>query len=353
MKQDNYRRPRTVLELRSSYWAGLGPKAKKAWVEKAFRYWRRRGFPHYQLSDSEIRREFERLCQVQPGSVIRGEEIRACTTGLRLANYFHPHMWEISVGRYRNPAQAFSDDKLLRLCIEKALTVCNDRPPLSLNSLRRMLISLTNTASVSNFRPAVARALVSMHSGLGDHILDYCAGFGGRMLGTLTLDRKYQGIEASKRTAKALVRMNQALNRLMLSRGLATISHGSAEDFLPTLPSRSVSLIITSPPYFNRERYSRDISQSFLRYKSYEVWRELFLATTIAESARILEKRGRLVLNVADCGEHPIARDAFDICHKELRHLCTFRLRIPLRAYQRNHKRQVYKYEQVFVFKAR
>lgn len=353
MKQDNYRRPRTVLELRSSYWAELGPKAKKAWVEKAFRYWRRRGFPHYQLSDSEIKREFEHLSRVRPISVIRGEEIRACTTGLRLANYFHPHMWEISVGRYRNPAEIFSNDKLLHLCIEKALTVCKDRPPLSPNSLRRMLISFTNTASVSNFRPAVARALVSMYSGSDDSVLDFCAGFGGRMLGALTLERNYSGIEASRKTAKALVRMNHALKQLVLSRGLATISHGSAEEILPDLPSNSVSLVITSPPYFDRERYSREHSQSFLRYKSYQAWRDLFLRTTIAESARILERGGKLVLNVADCGPYPIAGDAFDICRRELAHLRTFRLRIPLRPYQRNHRRRVYKHEDVFVFRAK
>lgn len=343
-------RPRSVQELTSSYWLGLGPRAKASWVEKAFSYWRGRGFPHYELSRAEMRREFEGLCRITPDFVIQGDELRACTAGLRLANFFHPHMWRVPAGRYRTPRQAFSNDDTLRTCIRKALTLCRDRRPLSVNSLRRMLLSLTNTASVSNFRPAIASAVMQLYSGDGDVVLDFCAGFGGRALAASALQRKYIGFEASRQNARALKRMVGILTEMGLARGKVYIRSGRAEKLFAKIPTRSVSLVFTSPPYYNRERYSSDLDQSFLRYRTYSSWRDKFLKTAIAESSRVLRKGGKLVLNIGDYANYPISRDAFEACSKTLMFVRTYRLRIPLLPYQRNHSKETYKYEPVFVF---
>jgi hypothetical protein len=137
-----------------------------------------------------------------------------------------------------------------------------------------------------------------------------------------------------------------------LAQGQAVLWNGGAEDMLPEIPRRSASLVLTSPPYFDRERYSKDGRQSFRRYPTYERWRVEFLKTVIAESARILERKGRLVLNVADRGAYPIAQDTLAFASDELKLIGTLKMRMPVRPYQRQNG-HLYKHEPVFVFEKR
>ncbi len=319
-------------------------------MEQALCYWRERGFPRIRLNLNGIRHEFSRLCQIDSDFVVQGHELRACTLGLRLANYFHPHMWRLHSSRYRSPWNAFADDDVLRLCIRKALTHCHDRPPLTPNSLRRQLQSLTNTASVWNFRPAVARALMQMYSRDGDTILDFCAGFGGRLLGAMSLNRRYIGIEPSVRTLRGLERMSRKLLSLNLSCGKAKLLHGCAEEVLPQLRSSSVGLVLTSPPYFDRERYCQDDPKRFPRYASYPEWLDGFLQATIEESARLLVPSGKLILNVADAGKYRIVRDTQRLAARNFHLRQVYHLRMPVRPFQRRQLGRIYRYEPVFVF---
>jgi len=62
-----------------------------------------------------------------------------------------------------------------------------------------------------------------------------------------------------------------------------------------------LDLIFTSPPYFNREAYSEDPSQSYKRYgSSYEAWREGFLRPTLKTCVDFLRDGRYLLWNIAD-----------------------------------------------------
>lgn len=345
--------PKSVIELTSERWRQLSPRSQSRWVERALCYWRHRGFPRIKLTVSEIRHDFSRLCELEPSFVLEGRDLRASTLALRLANYFHPHMWRLRSSRYRSPWDAFLDDEALRLCIRKALTYCHDRPPLAPNSLRRQLQALTNTASVWNFRPAVARTLMQLFSREGDAVLDFCAGFGGRLLAALSLERHYIGVEPSRDTLRGLERMSHRLSSMNLSHGRACLFRGSAEEVLPRLPSSSVSLVLTSPPYFDREHYAEGRRRGFPQYVSYEVWRDGFLRVTMEESARLLKRGGTLILNVADTSKYRIVQDTQRLAarHFVLRQI--YRLRVPVRPFQRRQLGRIYRHEPVLVFERR
>jgi hypothetical protein len=241
---------------------------------------------------------------------MKGTQIRGSNVGVTLASSFHPHMWSVRVSRYMSPMDCFQDDQLLRQVIRRAFTVWPDRHGANASSLRIMLKTFSNCASVSNFRPTVARAVIQAFSDPSDLIVDFAAGYGGRLVGCLSLPRHYLGIEPCTLQVRGLNRCIRTIHNLKCVPGTAEIQKGCAEDILPQLPSRSTRLVISSPPYFDWERYADHNTQSFLRYRSYSQWLAKFLHPVIQQSHRILLKGGYLAVNMPNGGSRiPLLHD--------------------------------------------
>ncbi len=61
-----------------------------------------------------------------------------------------------------------------------------------------------------------------------------------------------------------------------------------------------LDFIFTSPPYFNREGYSDDPTQSLNKFPQYESWRDGFLRPTLKTCVEYLKKDRYLAWNIAD-----------------------------------------------------
>jgi SAM-dependent methyltransferase len=290
---------RQLLELRGRDWAGLPLRRRRALVQRAFRYWRSRGFPYFQLSERQIRSEFRHLKTIEPSAAFRNGGLHGSIAGLRIANSFQPQMWSVRVSRYRSPMDVFQDDTLLRQALMRAWSIWPDRFGVNASCLRRMLKTFPGTASVSNFRPTLVRAVVDRFSPAGGTVVDFAAGYGGRLVGCLSLDRDYVGIEPCDEQVKGLSRTIAALSEHTSGPPSATIRHGCAEDILPALSTESADLVLSSPPFHDWEKYSEQPTQSYLRYPSYETWLRCFLGQAVRQSCRVLRRGGRLVLNVS------------------------------------------------------
>ena len=122
----------------------------------------------------------------------------------------------------------------------------------------------------------------------------------------------------------------------------------------------------TSPPYFNREQYSQDETQSFKAYGEYEDWRDNFLKPTLKTIYEYLKKDRYIVWNIADIkiGEstyYPLEQDSIDILKDlgceykgKLKMLMTRMVGLdPSKSGIKNavkHNGKSYKYEPIFVF---
>jgi hypothetical protein len=305
-----------ALRIRGRDWKGLPAARREAASLAAFQYWRQRGFPHYELTRSEIIRELDCLMAQPPLTAFTSAGALGSVLGLRVASFFHPQMWSVRVSRYRCPMDVYLDDDLLLAALKRAWTVWPDRFGANASSLRRMLKTFPGTASVSNFRPTLARAIASRYSPTGGVIVDFAAGFGGRLLGCLTLDREYIGIEPSTRQLSGLRRTVRFLGRTGILPGRAQLHHGCAEDILGASVSVKAQLVFSSPPYYDWERYSRQPTQSYIRYRSYDDWVRGFLAPVIDQSYRTLDNAGRFVLNVSNGQRLPTPVDVEHLAKK-------------------------------------
>lgn len=320
-------------------------------VKKAARYWRRKGFPYFALTKEEILREISCLKNYDASSVFVGNQIKSSSLGLRLANYFHPQMWHVRCTRYLSPFETFSSDLKLSAAIRKALTIWPDRFGANASCLRRILKSFSNTVGVSNFRPTVAAAIIQRYSPPGSRVLDFAAGYGGRLLGAMVTGRSYYGVDASVTQVRGLNEMVNALRQAGLA-GSAVIRRGAAEKILPHLPRASCELVFSSPPYFNREKYGTEPEQSFLRYATLKEWREQFLRRIIDESARILVNDGFLVLNVCHQPED-IAAMSLAMARQEFLLTKKWRMRLARLPYKRSNHLDIYKWEPILIFRKR
>jgi hypothetical protein len=344
-------REATILNVRGADWARMPQTQRERIVEIGFRYWRARGFPHYHLSQDAMRNQFMCLLRYDTSRTFIGSEVRGASTGLSLANHFHPQMWSVAMPGMRSPVERFSDDETLRKVIRKALRVFPERRALNDSNLRRILQTYSHTARVSNFRATAAKAIYARYSADGERVLDFSSGYGGRLLGCLTLPREYFGLDPCRAQVKGLRRMLAQLTALVATPGRATITQACAEELLPSLAASSCSLVFSSPPYFNNERYSTEPTQSYIKFPTYEQWLDGFLKSVLVEAHRILEPGGYCILNIANVKGFKLADAAFEIGRRNFIHAGTYDLRLSQRPYLRNASYEMHRLEPIFIFR--
>lgn len=254
----------------------------------------------------------------------------------------------------------------------KSLQVFRD---LNKTSVRTVLEFLEiHMISGTAFPPFHARFFADRYlPSSGDGIvLDPCAGWGGRLLGTLAVPRKgwvrYYGVDPNKKNRAAYEGLTRRITvwlkkevpgprsaRVFLQPFEQWIESKSAQRLMGR-----VDLAITSPPYFGAEKYDPSSNtQSASRYQEYDTWRENFYRVLMTGVFRLLKPGGVLVLNIADVAEAPrleqdarvLARDA------GFTNADFFRLAMSILPYARRPRHSVtvagkpWKYEPVFVFK--
>ena len=127
-----------------------------------------------------------------------------------------------------------------------------------------------------------------------------------------------------------------------------------------------LDLSFTSPPYFNREQYSQDETQSFKAYGEYEDWRDNFLRPTLTTIYEYLKNDRYILWNIADIkiGEstyYPLEQDSIDILNElgceykgKLKMLMTRMVGLdPSKSGIKNaveYQGKQYKFEPIFVF---
>lgn len=234
----------------------------------------------------------------------RGEYV-ADSTAVGLANSYHPHRFGVICNDKRTALHIFGRDHLLRKAIEKCVKMqggINDA------KLRSMLSIFEGVQVASNFPPGTAKAIYETLLRRPGRVWDMSCGFGGRLLAALSTDavEYYYGTEPSSQTFKGLCMMERELriNWEFPPMCETFLAMQGSETILPDEWKEKVDLCFTSPPYFNTEKYSREESQSFLRYPYRSEWTSKFIGGTIQNCLALLKPDGLIAVNIANVNSY-------------------------------------------------
>jgi hypothetical protein len=239
-----------------------------------------------------------------------------------------------------------SDDDLFRIRIfptgEKAEKV--------LPSVFRC-VQLSGISTPNNFPAGIARLLyryATERCREQDEIVIYdpSMGFGGRLLGALSLrDRAIHYIGTDPNTENWIPELG--ISRYEYMQKVFQSHVRSGPDFKGTYLccgseevaqqevfkqyKGKVDFIFTSPPYFAAEIYSEEATQSAVKYRTYEAWRDEFLRPTLETCAVWLRNQRNMAFNIADVNinstQYPLERDTVEILNQcGLQHIGTLKM---------------------------
>lgn len=164
---------------------------------------------------------------------------------------------------------------------------------------------------VNEFPPHIARDIYTRYQvNANSRILDPCGGWGGRMIGASVVCNYYECCEPSPCTAAGLHRLCEFIQRFR-PEFRAEVRQQAFED--ARLPSASFDIALTSPPYYDTERYSTDEADSATRYKSFPAWVRGFFEPLVVETMRALKPGAPFVLNIGSRA-YPLNEELAKMC---------------------------------------
>jgi hypothetical protein len=261
-------------------------------IDAAFDWFRKTGFPYRHQPLHVCMQELNELAQMGI------DQLAHTSTGYQVADTYHTHRYTARTGHAKPTLDVFNDDRLLRKALRVSLDVGDGIPDHYFTAL-----SLTGTAPPTNFRPGFAAMFYRGYCQPDSVVLDTSTGYGGRLVGFMAAcpRGRYIGIDPSTATHAANLRMAADLGYS----DRVELYCEAAEDMYPHVLAGRADFAFTSPPYFARERYCDEPTQSDVRYTTADTWRAGFLEPMLRLQYAALKPGRYAVLNVMDYKHGP------------------------------------------------
>ena len=265
--------------------------------------------PYKEISLAEAIEDFEKLKEFDSQSLICDGEwgtkfdykynfldkyIGMSNVGLDASNYFHQkERWKCDATGYPSPQKTWETERF-RLTLFKALFSLNVK---EINpQVLRNIISLRKYIA-AQFRPSAAKAIYEYFG--AEKVLDFSSGWGDRFAGAYASDtvKTYLGFDPNHHLQMGYYQQHQIYGTMAkLTNRILPVEAEDKNVHVAT----EVDLVFTSPPYFDKEKYSNDKRQSFIKHKGFDNWMENFLFKAIELRTEKLKVGGHLVINISD-----------------------------------------------------
>jgi hypothetical protein len=208
--------------------------------------------------------------------------------GHKILDHHMPHFWDVKNYKGISVRSIFTQEMVEKALLTNLMMHSTPYP----TEIRRMIVMMGGLGNVTKYRTVTSKAIVQYFG--AKRVLDPCAGWGGRMLGTLAAaeDTYYCGCEPDHNTCNGLMNIlsDDAIPTEVTQR--ADIWNDPIEKLLPVLQQEEkYDMVLTSPPYFNLELYT-DGEQSTTKYPTWDTWVSEWLKPTILGSLACLQAHG-------------------------------------------------------------
>lgn len=272
-------------------------KSKEDLINEAFLLWKQKGYPNY-LPHFNKKSELLRLKKT-PSNICESTKTIKKHNGYGWLWSYFPHWIDVKYGNDKTIQELWDDDLRLKELIRKTYEyeLKYGKGYITENRLRQNSKIYLSKQSVSNFSPVSAKSIYNKFGNKGV-VWDMSCGWGGRLFGFMGSDcKKYIGTDPSLKTWKGLTKLYNDFR----IKDVELHCIGS-EDFTPE--EKSIDLCFTSPPYFDTEKYSDELTQSFNKHNTKEKWVNNFLGKTIQNCFFGLKYSGFLIINIANTAKH-------------------------------------------------
>lgn len=328
-------------KLTKAYIESLTRKQREALVEPIFEIVREIGFVYPDDKD-KVYKEWQRLREFKP-DLESNELFNNSSLATYICKYFCRTFYEATEldkkKKTKKPSMLdlFKNDDIMKKLIRNRLGLLwGDGSMESFNLSPRMIIqgfrSMRLVNMVSMFKPDIAKYIYMKYAKERDLVYDYSAGFGGRMLGAASCNRKYIGIDPL--TSNELIQMRDFLHL-----DNCDILNFCSEHFC--YGENVFDLAFSSPPYNNLEIYSEDETQAY--NKGSEYFYNVYWVKTLENIKKMLKPNKIFCLNIKD---QPIM---IDIAKSFFRKIDEIKLRT-VRSHLNKKKAAVEKYEPIYVY---
>jgi 16S rRNA G966 N2-methylase RsmD/Pyruvate/2-oxoacid:ferredoxin oxidoreductase delta subunit len=219
--------------------------------------------------------------------------------GMKLCEHFCPNFYDIENKHGNSFKSLWTADNLVKVLRWNRKS--HSTPYLS--EIKRGIYFNFGLAKSTMYRPQMAKMVVSRLK--GKRVFDPCAGWGGRLLGSIAAGADvYIAFEPNTETYANLVRLVTFL-------GLEqkVILYNDSALNMQKYDIQNMDIVLTSPPYFDLEIYSHEDTQSVTGTSTYTQWKDMFLTPIVNMSLQTLTASGWSCWNVHNVGKMKMIDD--------------------------------------------
>lgn len=266
----------------------------------------------YKYSDNELIADYIKLKNTTNYKL--GSQFKP---GMKLCQHFFPNFWDIKNNKNVSFADCWANKELMEDVLQWGKKSMSQ---LWMSWIRRAVFMRAGLPNSSFYRPHFSRQIIHNSKVENGILFDPCAGWGGRLLGAVSAGWNYVGCEPNVETYNNLLKLVEFLN----IEDSVTLYNIPAENFDYT-SLKNVDIILTSPPYFNLEIYTEDITQSYHKHDNFDTWTTLWLEPLIENCQSMLKSNGLSCWNVMNFGKIDLATKVVDY-HIKLGYTCNYTL---------------------------
>jgi 16S rRNA G966 N2-methylase RsmD len=242
-------------------------------------------YPYLKITEDERNKEYSKLVGLK---FSKNEKLTLSIVGNKVSNYyFQQYRVKTKSGKWSHFSKWKDNPDKIR-AIDKSIHK-NKPNVIGTSGALRSALNLSGN-SIGQFKPYVAVYIYQKFK--PKRILDISAGWGDRLIGALSQNIDYIGIDSNKRLEIPYKKMINDYKNKSSSNVKMIFEKSETVDYTKLPP---YDLIFTSPPYFSIEQY-----QGMKKYDGKEDFVESYWIPTIKKSWASLESNGVMALNMPE-----------------------------------------------------